>query len=346
MAYKRKEIILHNSSSRLQIALDGGAITNFHLTADNLNPLTFRFSKEQMPERNRNGAAYQGHFLCLGRWGEPSAGEKLAGLPDHGQFANQEWLSDDSSSTYVHMYANSKPEGLSIDRKIELHPEQAIYVCTETVQNSTPLGKIYNMVQHPTIAAPFLNQETLVYCNAEKGFHFLHHKEIEQFSSIWPMAKISDQTETDIRNSLSSETSVHSFVVSPADEWGWIVTWSPASELLLGYIWKKSDYPWINLWRDYCDGMIRYRGLEFGTSGVHQPFVEIMNSGNYEVFGQRTFDYIDAGEFRERTYWSFLVKPSFKISDQIDAYIDGGRLWIVSGDSRMSFDLPANKPNL
>lgn len=339
-AFRRTEIILHNPSARLQIALNGGAITNFHLCSDNLNPLTFRFSKEQMPERNRNGAAYQGHFLCLGRWGEPSAGEKAAGLPDHGQFANQEWQSDDSSSLYVHMFANSKLEGLSVDRRIELHPEQAIYQCTETVHNPAALGKIYNMVQHPTIAAPFLNQDTRVYCNAAKGFHFLHHRDIELFRSDWPMAKISDQTETDMRNSLPSETSVHSFIVNPTDEWGWVLSWSPANDLLLGYIWKRSDYPWINLWRDYDGGMIRYRGLEFGTSGVHQPFSEIMNAGCFEVFGQKTFNYIDAGEYRTRKFWSFLVKPSFRINDDIKASVNEDMVYLRCAESELSFRLP------
>ncbi|WP_336516702.1 hypothetical protein [Pollutibacter soli] len=340
MPYKRREIILHNPATRLQIALDGGAITDFHLTSDNINPLTFRFSKDQMPVRNKNGAAYQGHFLCLGRWGEPSPGEKAAGLPDHGQFANQEWQSDDSTSLYVHMSAGSKLEGLSVDRKITLDPEQSIYVCTETVHNPTPLGKVYNMVQHPTIAAPFLNEQTRVYCNAERGFHFLHHKEIEQFSSTWPMARMDILSETDMRSSLPSVTSVHSYVVDESDEWGWILAWSPVSKLLLGYIWKRSEYPWINLWRDYHEGAIRYRGLEFGTSGVHQPFSEIMTTGCFEVFGQKTFDYIDAGEFKTRKYWSFLVRPSFEILDEITLNIEGRQLTIISGNEKISILLP------
>ena len=44
-----------------------------------------------MPANNKAGAPYQGHFACIGRWGEPSAGEIKAGLPNHGEAANILW---------------------------------------------------------------------------------------------------------------------------------------------------------------------------------------------------------------------------------------------------------------
>src|SRR5687768_16229753 len=80
-----------NQSVSITIDLFGGAITDLHLRGYRLNPLAFRFSKEQMPENNRSGAVYQGHFLCLGRWGSPSGGEIKKGMPNHGQFANIMW---------------------------------------------------------------------------------------------------------------------------------------------------------------------------------------------------------------------------------------------------------------
>src|SRR3546814_11782552 len=74
------------------VALNGGAVRDFHLkNGTSLNPLSFVMEPEDMPLNNRNGAPYQGHFLCLGRWGEPSDGERKAGVPNHGQAANLLW---------------------------------------------------------------------------------------------------------------------------------------------------------------------------------------------------------------------------------------------------------------
>ncbi len=340
-AFRRSHILLHNPSMNLEIALEGGAITDFHLNNGNLNPLTFAFSRDQMPERNRNGAPYRGHFLCLGRWGEPSNGEKKSGLPDHGQFANQYWQSTDSGHNFVSMFAESTLEGLRVERQIHLHEKLPLYGCSETVFNNQPLGKIFNMVQHPTIAAPFLDTSTRVFCNAEKGFPFLHYREIEKYTSVWPSAVLSDKSIADLSYSTNSITDVHSFVVDSTSELGWIIAYTPENNLLLGYLWKRSDYPWINMWRDFDGEKIRYRGLEFGTTGVHQPFPEIMAAGCYEVYGEKVFNYIDSGESVTKKFCSFQVKSSGKINKIEKLFLLENRIEINCGAENFSLELPA-----
>lgn len=48
---------------------------------------------------------------------------------------------------------------------------------------------------------------------------------------------------------------------------------NPDLGLVFGYVWKKSDYPWISLW--CCsrpESGYMSRGIEFGTTGLHKPF--------------------------------------------------------------------------
>lgn len=114
-------ITLENNKSIVTIDSFGGAIINFHLKDIAINPLSFAFSKEQMPVNNKAGAPYKGHFLCLGRWGEPSAGEINAGLPNHGQFANILWnIEETKQQNILKMNAAASLEGLCIERKIIL----------------------------------------------------------------------------------------------------------------------------------------------------------------------------------------------------------------------------------
>ncbi|MEP7111268.1 MAG: hypothetical protein ABI760_24950 [Ferruginibacter sp.] len=319
-------IKLENQKSVITIDLFGGAITNFRLKNIDINPLSFAFSKEQMPVNNKEGAPYQGHFLCLGRWGEPSEGEINAGLPDHGQFANILWHIEDNKHNHVLKMKVAAPlEGLSIERKIILDEEHPVVAVKELVQNINPLGRLFNMVQHPTLAAPFLDKTTIIDCNGWVGFDQAHYKDVSSKILQWPVAKDSREHKVDMRKSLSAYNAVFSFVIKPGCEYGWVTAFSPADNLLFGYIWKRSDYPWIHHWQHYKDGNIQYRGIEFGTAGIHQPFNEIINT-NPVLFGEKTFAFIDAGQYIYKNYFSFLyhtgsgfsgVKDINIINDQI-----------------------------
>ena len=48
------------------------------------------------------------------------------------------------------------------------------------------------------------------------------------------------------------------------------------------------------------------RGLEFGTTGLHQPFPILVAKGR--IFGRPIYEYLDAGETRTKTYACFLAE--------------------------------------
>ena len=84
---------------------------------------------------------------------------------------------------------------------------------------------------------------------------------------------------------------------------------SPKSRLLIGYVWDTKDYPWLNLWRHVENGRPAARGLEFGTTGLHQPFGEMVRRGG-RLFETPLFAYLDSGEVHERSYRAFLRAAS------------------------------------
>ena len=47
-------------------------------------------------------------------------------------------------------------------------------------------------------------------------------------------------------------------------------------------------------------------GMEFGTSGLHEPFPVVAKKG--KIFGQNIYDYIDAGEVITKSFAAFLAK--------------------------------------
>lgn len=300
------KITLQNEGACLTIDLEGGAITDFHLKGIDVNPLSFSFSKQQMPEQNQSGAAYQGHFLCLGRWGEGSTGEINAGVPNHGAFANILWtLHHNDCKDELQMEASSLLEGLKIDRTIVMDKISAAYLVNEMVHNFNPLGRLYNMVQHPTVAQPFLDNALVVDCNATVGFDQANYKEAVHRAVQWPFAEDEFKNKINVSVPTKPYNAVFSFVVQQDSKYGWLTAYSEKYQLLLGYLWLRKDYPWIHLWQHWQGDSLQYRGLEFGTAGIHQPFKEILNTAT-ALLGEKTFAYIDAGEIVSRKYLSFI----------------------------------------
>ena len=71
-------------------------------------------------------------------------------------------------------------------------------------------------------------------------------------------------------------------------------------------MWKTADYHWLNIWRYRQDGQIAARGLEFGTTGYHQPFATLVRQGR--VFDRPTYEFLDADETASRSYLCFLAR--------------------------------------
>lgn len=328
-----RTIHLENDLVSLIVDPVGGAITSFRLKQTDVNPLSFSFSKEQMPSNNKAGANYQGHFLCLGRWGEPSPGEVQAGMPNHGEAANIDWQVKASIRTKLQMEVTAAKEGLHVKRTIEMDSVSPVYMVEETVTNINLLGRMFNIVQHPTIASPFLDAETLINCNARKGFDQAKYKQAISDVIEWPNAKGEAGKLISLSNPDFNYSSVYSFVVDQSSEYGWIIAFSEKYQLMFGYLWKRSDYPWIHLWQHYEDNKIRYRGMEFGTAGIHQPFNEILETAT-TLFGEKTYAYIDAGESISKKYGSFIHPIPERFTGVENVYLVENNLIIkTSGDS-------------
>jgi hypothetical protein len=322
--------IVHISNKTVSVSVDkiGGAIVDFHLHVDGLNPLTFK----------RAIVNFQGHFLCLGRWGAPSAGEAAAGIVEHGEAVTQVWVTQASTpKNKIVMQVNSPLEGLHVDRVITLDEENPVFSVKEDIKNINPLARLYNVVQHPTLGKPFLTADTIVNCNADKGFNYMLNKKPLEHAAQWPFGIVEDWNTINLSKLDKAYNSVFSFAVKKGVEYGWITSYSPENNLLIGYLWKREDYPWISLWQDFEGDDIRYRGLEFGTTGMHKPYKEIIEEGNHRVFNEDSYKYIDAGETQSKGYIAFLYKPPADFTEVTDVDFNNGRITIQqTGDKHIT----------
>jgi len=309
-------IRLDGKSARVVVEIGGGAISDFHLVEQKLNPLSWR------EPGSAPGLRWSGHFLCLDRWGPPSEAEERNGMPYHGEVSRVEWQllqGPDlrNGQIVVDMNATLPLAGLMVKRQIRMSQSDAFFTVREEVSNTQKLGRIYNIVQHPTIAPPFLDETTFVDANGRKGF--IAYRPLpnpEEPAVYWPQA-FKDGIPVNLRYLTNDhDPNVVSYTLD--DEYGWVTASNPGKGLLIGYIWKTKDYPWLIDWRDVQNGRPAARGLEFGTTGLPHPDPILVAKG--KIFGRQLFEHLDAGQTVAKSYAAFLLKipANYKGVSRID----------------------------
>ncbi|MBN8245901.1 MAG: hypothetical protein J0L84_00495 [Verrucomicrobia bacterium] len=313
----RPVFVLEGASVRLVADLAGGSIGEFRFRDSELNPLRWN-----PPAAGDLGIRGFGHFLCLDRWGPPSDAEGARGMPYHGEAAHVRWQPvvpphAEGASSVAEMSASLPIAGLSVRRQIRVSATSPVARVREEITNDRPLGRIYNIVQHPTIAPPFLDAATQVDCNGHRGFAQGNPMPRPAEPSFeWPAALNRDGASVDMRRLTDqAEPNVVSYAIE--GPWGWVTAATAGRGLLVGYAWKTAEYPWVSLWRDVKNGQPSARGLEFGSTGLHQPYPTLVQVGR--LWERPVFEFLDAGETRSKSYWMFLVKipPDFRGVDNM-----------------------------
>jgi hypothetical protein len=331
---KAEELLtLRGKEVELVWATAGGALVRFQFREDVTNPLNWEVAPD-LERRQENMPILRGHFLCLDRWGAPSAAEQGHGMPFHGEAPQVIWKVEKSpansnGSISSEMSCTLPIAGMRVARRIVLEETGSVALVTERVTNTNKLGRLFNMVQHPSIAPPFLDDEALVDSNAQQGF--VQDEPVPASRSSagrWPKLKIQGR-DVDLRRFRSQKTGasqhdVSSFVFADQEDIGWIAATSPRHKLLLGYVWKTADYPWLNIWRYRLDGKPAARGLEFGTTGYHQPFPILMRQGR--ILDRPTYGYLDADESEGKSYLCFLARVPADFEGVGDLRFDGGAI--------------------
>lgn len=314
-----EDLVLENSTARIAWNLSGGGLVDFQLKEQPTNPFTWE-------EKSTAPAHFRGHFLCMDRWGAPSQAEINAGVPFHGEAPRVEWRRLGGNAAEAEMSARLPLARMAVKRTVKLEGSTALV--TEAVTNEAPMGRVFNMVQHPTIGPPFLDETTVVDANARQGFMQSSPMPNPELPTVvWPQA-LKDGMPVNLRHLTNDPLpNVVSYVMD--DAYGWVTAVHPGQRLVLGYVWRTSEYPWLNIWRDVQGGRPAARGLEFGTTGLHQPYPELMKKGR--IFGRPLMAFLDATETQTRAFQVFLLRlpAAGAASTGIESVRRVGAEWVV-----------------
>lgn len=302
---EKSVVRLENNNVLLLINLNGGSYLNFHFKDLPINPINWHTKDTVKP-------AFMGHFICFDRWGPPTDAEKANGFVHHGEANTLTWKLITSPHfanglTECSMMCSLPMGSLQLIREIELSKNEPIFFVTEEIKNLNKYGRMFNIVQHISLGPPFLDTTTLFDNNSEKGFEDKENGNLNQEDPVlnWPEA-IHKGKKISLRQFQNEWPRVCSFVYDQNDRYGWVTACNPRKKLMIGYIWKSEDYPWINFWRSMENGVPVAYGMEFGTTGLHEPFPVVAKKG--KIFGQNIYAFIDANEIITKSFTAFLAK--------------------------------------
>lgn len=297
-----QKIKLNNGKISLTLHLNGGSVMSLkHTDKPDADVLNFSYTKKQMRQIGNTGAPFRGHFICCPYWGSAGNNE-----PWHGPFAAGKWKKEADAKNSAVISATHKDVGLTINKAIHLHHIQPIYRVNEQIENILKTPVAFNLVQHPTLQAPFLNEETIIQSNATKGLlqENLVAGHLHQATN-WPFLKVGKK-KMDLSKSSSQQSIVASFAMPEQEQLGWVTAYSPMQELLFGYCWLIKDYPWLNIWKQVENNKTIYTGLEFGTTGIHLNLFDTMQN-HADRWGHSNYHLLAPNKHTTKTYWSFLL---------------------------------------
>jgi hypothetical protein len=296
--HNRPAVQLENELIRVTVLADGGHIAEILDKTTGVNPLWIppwvSAGDEDSTDFGDNSESrllrgIMGHNLCLDLFGPPSDTEAAAGVVAHGEagIVRYEFEGDLICRCLL------PSSRLAFERAIRLEGRRVLI--GETVENLSVFDRPIAWTQHVTLGPPFL----------ERGR--------TQFRA--PVARSqgigdSEPQELETYTNAASSAGYTAHLMDPESEKAWFAAWSP-SQLAIGYVWNRSDFPWMGVWdenhsRTYppWNGRTLTRGMEFGVSPFPETRRQMIERGS--MFGTPCCLWLDAKGRRSAHYYAVV----------------------------------------
>jgi hypothetical protein len=110
--------------------------------------------------------------------------------------------------------------------------------------------------------------------------------------------------------------------------------------LILGYVFRRTDYPWLQTWGDYPPTGNFARGMELSTQPFDVPRREAVDL--HELFETPTYKWLPAKSTLETRFLLFYAHtpPGFDRVD--DVHVENGRLIVEDRAAHKQISLGAS----
>jgi hypothetical protein len=349
-------LLLSNDKMELTVLTNGGALANLILRDDPERLSPFWNPKRFAREAGRKHTGYAlGHFVCVDGFGPVSPEEKDAGLSGHGEAHTLAW---ETKFTRKDGPAGVLTQSVKLPILQEIFTrtlrivdgENVVYVQSE-LESLLGFDRPVNWGEHATIGSPFLEPAVTVVDMPAKRAQTRPIKSgvvPKRLASgkdfTWPMAPLANGKKADLRASPQTPDSVDhtTCLMDPARKLVFVTALNPSKRLILGYVFRREDYPWVQSWENYSADLRMARGLEFATQPYDVPRRETVQTNT--MFDAPAFRWLPAKSKIESRYLLFYSRSPEGFRKVDDVRLDGGKLVIEDHKAKKQITLNASLP--
>jgi hypothetical protein len=131
-------------------------------------------------------------------------------------------------------------------------------------------------------------------------------------------------------------------LLDPTRRLVWVTAINLAKQLIIGYVFKRNEYPWLQDWEFYPANLKMARGMEFGTQPFDVPRREAILTNS--LFDTLTYRWLPAKSKIETTFLLFYAKTPEGFRKVDDVKLEGGKLIVEDRQNGKRIELQASLP--
>ncbi|HTF43681.1 MAG TPA: hypothetical protein VK641_07285, partial [Terriglobales bacterium] len=218
-------------------------------------------------------------------------------------------------------YGRTLPQAqIDFRRTIAVDPAHPVIYCEEQATNLSAYDRPISWNEHVTFGPPFLECETTIFdmpatrsrVNPPGYSERMFLEPDAEF--LWPNAPTQQGATADLRKTPDRRFGHYTAqLLDPGREIAFISACNPAQQLLVVYVFRRAEFPWVGNWeernnrtaapwkaRTFC------RGIEFSTTPFPIPRRDTIDQGL--LFGERTYRWLPAKATRRVRFLILLFR--------------------------------------
>ena len=353
----RPAVSLANDKIELLTLPKGGAFVSLTLKDDpeKMNPMWNPIALARMAKMPSRFGDSLGHFVCVDGFGPTSREEQAAGLQGHGEAHRQQWTitaqGREGKRQRIAFRTRLPLVHEGFTRTLELvDGEQVVYV-ESTLENELAFDRPINWAEHGTIGYPFLSPGKTVIDASVGKCQTRPHQNIPPNRRLvsdvpfqYPNAPLKAGGTADLRQIPNPPDSMDhtGCTFDPNRRLVFVTAINLEKRLMLGYLLRREEYPWLQEWMNYPPNMTLSRGLEFGTQPYDVPRRQTVETG--KMFDTPTFRWLPAKSTISTRYLMFYTRVPAGFTKVDDVRHENGQLIITDKQSGQTIRLAASLP--
>jgi hypothetical protein len=227
-----------------------------------------------------------------------------------------------------------------------------IYIDSE-LESQLAFDRPVNWGEHATIGPPFLELgKTVVEMSAIRAMTRSHESQsanpphrLASFKEFaWPMAPGLDGGTIDVRPAPSTApVGDHTTsLMDPSRRLVFVTAFHAEKRLVIGYIFRREEYPWTQLWENYPANGRLARGLEFAVQPFDMPRRDVIQQNM--LLDTPTYRWLPAKSKITSAFLMFYARTPDGMKKIDDVTLEGGRIVIQDRSAGKTLTLAASRP--